>query len=91
MVDISKEYSDEEDEPPKEDESATTSRSTRSSTRSYRTRARPQNRRSSSAVQVNNERELLLHQATALRDFENLFAALDAMEQWKALADQANT
>lgn len=91
MVDISKQDSDEEDDSAKEDDSGMTSRSTRSSTSLRRTRRQSRRRRSSPAMQVRNERELLLHQASAFRDFENLFAALDAMEQWKALADQANT
>ena len=79
MIDISKNDSDEEYA------SATSSRSTRS----RRTRSQPQRRRSSSAKGARNERELLLHQSCTFRDFEDLFAALDAMEQWKDLADQA--
>ena len=80
MVDISKEDFDEEDEP------ADLGRSTSL----QRTRSQSQRRRSSSAMPpAGNERELLLNQSKAFRDFENLFAALDAMEQWKDLADQA--
>ena len=44
-------------------------------------------RRNSSVSRRNNERELLLDQASTLRDFENLFAALDAIEEWKCVAD----
>ena len=80
MVDISKEESDEEDE------SVAMSRSTRSG----RTRGQPQRSRSSSARSAGSERDLLLNQSRTFRDFENLFVALDALEQWKDLADQAN-
>lgn len=80
MVDISKADSDERDEP------AAMSRSTRSG----RTRSQPQPRRNSTAMRAGNERELLLDQSRTFRDFENLFAALDAMERWKDLADQAS-
>ena len=31
----------------------------------------------------------MLSQASTFRDFENLFTALDAMEEWKNLADEA--
>ncbi len=79
MVDITKDDIDEEDE------LAASSR-----TRSGRTRSQPRRRRSSSAMRANNERELLLNQSSSFRDFENLFAALDAMEHWKDLADQAS-
>lgn len=34
------------------------------------------------------DRELMLSQASTFRDFENLFAALDAMEEWKNSADE---
>ena len=38
---------------------------------------------------AHGDRELMLSQARTFRDFENLFAALDAMEKWKNLADEA--
>ena len=80
MVDITKEDSDEEDE------SAVLSRSTRSG----RIRGQPQRSRSSSTRPASSERDLLLSQSRTFRDFENLFVALDALEQWRDLADQAN-
>lgn len=42
-----------------------------------------------SAKLANGDRELMLSQASTFRDFENLFAALDAMEEWKDSADEA--
>ena len=42
-----------------------------------------------SAKHAHGDRELMLGQASTFRDFENLFAALDAMEEWKNLADEA--
>lgn len=61
------------------------------STRNAKSRhARHQRRRRSSSSRcVNNEREVLLNQASTFRDFENLLVALDAMETWKELADEA--
>ena len=79
IVDISKEDGDGREEP------AAMNRSTRSG----RTRSQPQFRRNSSAMRAGNERKLLLDQSRTFRDFENLFAALDAMERWKDLVDQA--
>ncbi len=38
---------------------------------------------------AHSDRELMLGQASTFRDFENLFTALDAMEEWKSLADDA--
>ena len=46
-------------------------------------------RRSSSMRRANHERQILLQQARTFRDLEALFVALDAMDQWKHLADQA--
>lgn len=46
-------------------------------------------RRSSSALRMRNEREILLLQSRSFRDFEALFVVLDAMEQWKAVTDQS--
>lgn len=57
----------------------TRSRHTRSSQRSG----------SPSAKLAHADRELMLSQASTFRNFENLFAALDAMEEWKNLADEA--
>ena len=44
---------------------------------------------SPSAKIVTSDRELMLSQASTFRDFENFFTALDAMEDWKNLADEA--
>lgn len=44
---------------------------------------------SPSAKSAHGDRELMLSQASTFRDFENLFTALDAMEEWKNLADDA--
>lgn len=44
---------------------------------------------SPSAKSAHGDRELMLSQASTFRDFENLFTALDAMEEWKNLADEA--
>lgn len=53
--------------------------------------SRSQRKRSSSSIRrVHNERQLLLQQSKSFRDFETLFAVLDAMEQWKDVADQAD-
>ncbi len=45
-----------------------------------------QRRRNSSLRRVSNEPEMMLRQATTFRDLENLFIALDALEEWKTLA-----
>lgn len=45
-------------------------------------------RRSSSLRRYNEEREILLKQASTFRDFENLCVAMDALEDWRMLADQ---
>ena len=42
-----------------------------------------------SAKFAHGDRELMLSQASTFRDFENLFAALDAIEEWKTFADEA--
>ena len=57
------------------------------STRSHRTSShhRPP---SSSARPVDDDRELLLELARTFRDLENLLTALDALEEWKRLADE---
>ncbi len=57
------------------------------STRSHRTSSqrRPP---SSSARPLDDDRELLLELARTFRDLENLFIALDALEEWKYLADE---
>lgn len=39
-------------------------------------------RRSSSLKRVGEECDMMLNQASSFRDFENLFTALDAMEEW---------
>lgn len=57
--------------------------------RSRQVRSR-RRRGSSSARRAQNERQLLLHQSRTFRDFEALFAILNAMEEWKDIADQAN-
>ena len=85
MVDISKEDSGGKEDSGEDDDSAERSRGTSS----RRPQSHPQRRRSLSALPPSNERELLLNQSKAFRDYENLFVALDAMEQWKALADKA--
>ena len=55
------------------------------STGSQRTSS--QHRRpSSSARHVDNDRELLLELARTFKDLENLFIALDALEEWERLA-----
>lgn len=59
------------------------------SARSRQTQSQPQRRRGSSARRARNKCELLLDQSRTFRDLENLFAALDAMENWKELADKA--
>ena len=48
-------------------------------------------RQSNSAIRksiVNDEREILFHQSSTFRDLENLFVALNAMEEWRYRADQ---
>lgn len=79
-VDISKsqDSSDDEGDP------VTGSRDTRS--RHARSSQRPG---SPSTKAVPGDRELMLSQASTFRDFENFFAALNAMEEWKNLADEA--
>lgn len=47
-------------------------------------------RRSSSARRAHNERQLLLEQSRSFRDFEALFAVLDAIEEWKKIADEVS-
>ena len=37
---------------------------------------------------AHGDRELMLSQASTFKDFENLFAALDAIEEWKRFADE---
>lgn len=54
----------------------------------FRHSRRQRRRRSSSIFRANNERHLLLLHSRTFRDFEALFAVLDAMERWKGLADQ---
>ena len=43
---------------------------------------------SSSTRHDDNDRELLLELARTFRDLESLFFALDALEEWKRLADE---
>ena len=57
------------------------------STRSHRTSSQ-RHPRSSSARPVDNDRELLLELARTFKDLENLFVALDALEEWERLADE---
>lgn len=58
-------------------------------TRSHHSRT--QRRRSSSSAQpAHNKRQLLLQQSRSFRDLEALFAVLDAMEEWKEIASQAD-
>lgn len=47
-------------------------------------------RRSSSARRAHDERQLLLGQSRSFRDFEALFAVLDAIEEWKRIADEVS-
>ena len=78
-VDISKSQDSSDDE----GESVTLVQKTRSR------QARSSHRSGSpSARFVNDDRELMLSQASTFRDFEKLFVALDAMEVWKNLADE---
>lgn len=79
-VDISKTPDDSEDE-------IGGWRST-SAKRSYKTGNR-QRRRSSTASTFASERQILLDQAATFRDFETLFIALDALEEWKDLSVEA--
>ena len=52
--------------------------------------ARSQRRRlSSSMKRRNDEREMMINQAKTFRDFEHLFTAFGALEDWKGLADKA--
>ena len=46
-------------------------------------------RRSPSLRRGNDEREIMLDQASTFIDFENLFTALDALEEWKGLANRS--
>ena len=79
-VDISKNPDDSEDE--LEGREATRGKGSR--------KARSQQRRrKSSVLQFISEREILLNQAATFRDFEKLFVALDALEEWKGLSVQA--
>jgi len=48
-------------------------------------------KQSSSAQRQINKRKLLLRQSKTFRDFENLFVALSALEDWKYAADEAAT
>jgi nuclear pore complex protein Nup107 len=66
-----------------EAESGRTTRNTRSHLSSSQRR-----RRSSSVRRVRSERELLLDDGDTFRAFENLFAALNALEEWKDVADE---
>jgi len=66
-----------------EEEVASANRKPRSRHASSRRR-----RRSSSLRRVSNEREMMLNQACTFQDLENLFIALDALEEWKTLADK---
>ena len=43
---------------------------------------------SSTARPVDNDRELLLELARTFKDLENLFIALDALEEWERLAEE---
>lgn len=58
-------------------------------TRSRQSRGQ-RRRRTSSARRVRNERQLLLEQSRSFRDFEALFAVLDAIEEWKTIADDVS-
>ena len=57
------------------------------STRSRQAR-RSQQSGTQSVKLAHGDRELMLSQARTFRDFENLFAALDAIEEWKRFADE---
>lgn len=43
-------------------------------------------RRRSSTKDVSNERQMMLDQGKTFMDLENLFMALDSLEQWQKLA-----
>ena len=47
-----------------------------------------QRRRSSSLTRFEDDRKMLLDQTSTFRDFERLFTALDALEEWKVLAKE---
>lgn len=64
-----------------EEEVVSTDRKTRS-----RHTSSQQRRRSSSLRRVSNTRDIMLRQATTFRDLQNLFVALDALEDWRNLA-----
>ena len=68
------------------DEEAESGRVTRN-TRSHLSSSQ-RRRHSSSARRVRTDRELLLDGSSTFRDFENLLAALDALEKWKGKADE---
>ena len=63
--------------------SGRTTRNTRSHLSSSQRR-----RRSTSVRRVRSERELLLDDGDTFRAFENLFAALNALEEWKDVVDE---
>ena len=48
---------------------------------------RDQERRHSSSIR--NDKQILLNQARSFRDFEGLFVALDALEDWRHSAEDA--
>lgn len=58
-------------------------------TRSRQSRGQ-RRRRSSSARRARIDRQLLLEQSRSFRDFEALFAVLDAIEEWKKIADEVS-
>ena len=58
-------------------------------TRSHHSRSQRQIR-NSTVCRTHEERLLLLEQSKTFRDFEALFAVLDAMEKWKEIADEAS-
>lgn len=61
--------------------------STNRETRSRHTLSQ-RRRHSSSLRRASGEREIMLRQATTFRDLENLFVALDALEEWKSIANE---
>ena len=48
-----------------------------------------QRRRSLSLERIKSEEEMMLIQAKSFRDFENFFIAIDALEEWKEIADES--
>ena len=78
-IDISKSQESSDDE----DDAVTIVRGTKAR------RARSSRRSSSPSTNfAQGDREVMLSQSSSFRDLESLFGTLDAMEEWKNLADE---